>query len=74
MNDYNKTTSVRIKPEILKMLNRLVGKGFNRSFIINEALRRYLLREEFESVRNKLVPKAKELGIYTDEDIEKRLS
>jgi len=74
MGAYNKTTSVRIKPEILKMLNRFVKKGINRSFIINEALRRYLLREEFESVRNTLVPKAKEKGIYTDEDVEKRLS
>ncbi len=73
MKEYNKTTSVRIKPEILKMLNRLVKKGFNRSFIINEALRRYILREEFESVRDKLVSRAKEKGIYTDEDVDERL-
>jgi metal-responsive CopG/Arc/MetJ family transcriptional regulator len=74
MEKYNKTTSVRIKPEILTMLNKLVKKGFNRSFIINEALRKYLLRNEFDSLRERMLPIAKEKGIFTDEDVEQRLS
>jgi len=59
-----------INPDIKKKLELLSKrKHLNKSEIINKALIRYLLHDEFYSLRNKLVPYAEKAGYYTNEDI-----
>ncbi len=74
MKKTSTVTTVRLRPTVLKMLNVFVKKGMSKSNIINEAVRTYLLRKEFEEIRARLVPQARARGIYTDEDVEKTLS
>jgi len=46
----------------------------DRSNIVQQALRQFLAREEFRSIRRLMVPKAQSKGIYTDEDVFKKVS
>ena len=48
-------------------------EGMTKTEIINEALRRFLLEREFQSIREKAIPFAQAKGIYTDEDVERFL-
>jgi len=41
----------------------------SKHHIVQEALRRYLLRAQFRSLRARLVPLAQERGIHTEEDV-----
>ena len=66
-------TSVQIRPQIAKMLERFVGQGTSKSELINEALRQYLLGRELQEIRAQLIPYAQARGIYTDEDVERAL-
>lgn len=66
-------TSVQIKPELLKLMMPYLQQGQTKSDIINTALRQHLIDREFEAVRRQFVPLAQAQGIYTDEDVEKRL-
>ncbi len=67
-------TSVQMKPEIAKMLARLVAQGISKSEVINEALRQYLIEKELLDLRRQLLPYAQNRGIYTDQDIERLLT
>ena len=64
-------TSVQIRPQIARMLERWVAKGNSKSELINEALRQYLIEREFQEIRARLTPYAQAKGIYTDEDVER---
>lgn len=66
-------TSVQIRPQIAKMLERLVRQGMTKSEVINEALRQYLAEKEFRQLRSQMVPYAQAKGIYTDEDVDRFL-
>lgn len=67
-------TSVQLRPRIAKMVALMMSReGMTKTEIINEALRRFLLEREFQSVREKLIPYAQAKGIYTDEDVERVL-
>ena len=66
-------TSVQLKPEIAKMLNHFSKQGVSKSVMINEALRQYLVKKEFQGIREKMVPYARAKKLYTDEDIERAL-
>lgn len=66
-------TSVQIRPQIAKMLERFVKQGASKSELINEALRQYLIEKEFQELRARFVPYAQAKGIYTDEDVERAL-
>lgn len=63
-------TSVQIRPAIARMLEVFLKRGVSKSEVINEALRQYLIEQEFQEIRSKLVPLAQAKGIYTDEDVE----
>ena len=45
----------------------------SKTEIINEALRIYLLDQELQEIRARMVPYAQAKGIYTDEDVERFL-
>lgn len=66
-------TSVQIRPQIAKMLVPYLRGGASKSELINEALRQYLIEKEFQEMRSKMIPFAQARGIYTEEDIEKKL-
>ena len=66
-------TSVQLKPQIAKMLNHFAKQGISKSEMINEALRQYLVKKEFQGIREKMVPYARAKKLYTDEDIERAL-
>ena len=69
-----KLTSVQVKPEIAKMMARLVAQGMSKSEVINEALRQYLIEKELAEVRRQLLPYAQSKGIFTDQDIDRLLA
>ncbi|MFQ5354597.1 MAG: CopG family ribbon-helix-helix protein [Thermodesulfobacteriota bacterium] len=46
----------------------------NRSDIVREALRQYFAREEFRKLRGIMVPEAERRGLFTDEDIFRKIS
>ena len=48
--------------------------GKSRSGVVREAVRRQLALERFRKLRERLVPKARAHGIYTDEDVFKLVS
>jgi metal-responsive CopG/Arc/MetJ family transcriptional regulator len=69
------TVTVTLPHDISTELNALVKRtGRSRSALIREAVRRQLSLERFRSLRERLVPKARARGIYTDEDVFKRIS
>ena len=67
------STSVQIRPQVARMLERFIKKGLSKNEMINEALRQYLLEKEFQEIRVKMLPEAQAKGLYTDEDIERFL-
>ncbi len=62
--------SVSMEPELKKRLDRLAKQsGTQRSEIVSQALRRYVVERELELLREQIVPYARKAGYYTDEDI-----
>lgn len=66
-------TSVQIRPQLEKGMKFLLKQGMTKSQIINEALRQYLLEQEWNLIREKAIPYGQAKGLYTDEDVEKFL-
>lgn len=66
-------TSVQIRPQIAKMLEKFAKSGVSKSELINEALRQYFIEKEFQGIREKMVPYAQGKGIYSNEDVERFL-
>ena len=62
-------TSVQVRPDIARMMIRCLRQGMNKSEIINEALRQYLIEKELQDLRRQMLPFAQAKGIYTDEDV-----
>jgi metal-responsive CopG/Arc/MetJ family transcriptional regulator len=67
--------SISIPKDIKRALDK-EGKaeGISRSAVVVEALKKYLGVRKIESIRSKMIPKARSQGIYTDEDVFARLS
>jgi metal-responsive CopG/Arc/MetJ family transcriptional regulator len=40
-----------------------------KSEIIRDALRRYFAQREFRALREKMIPRAQKMGVFTDEDV-----
>ncbi len=66
-------TTIRIRPQIAKMLNKVASLGMSKTELINEALRQFLIERGFQEIRSRMVPLAQSKGIYTDEDVERLL-
>ena len=67
--------TVSLPPAISKELDALVKRtGKTRSALVREAVRRQISLERFRALRERLVPKARVRGLYTDEDVFKLLS
>jgi len=63
-------------PKSIKQKLDLVSKQehLGRSSIVQKALRQFLAVREFQRLRAIMVPKAQRKGIYTDEDVFKKVS
>lgn len=69
------TITISLPPALNKKLADATKREHtNRSDIVREALRQYFAREEFQRLRKLLLPEAERRGIFTDEDVFKRVS
>ncbi len=69
------TITISIPKSIKQKLDGMIkSEHLNRSDIIREALRQYFARQEFRRLRRLMVPEAEKRGIYTDEDVFRRVS
>ncbi len=67
--------SISLPGPIKKKLDRFSkSKHCDRSSVIQEALRQFLTREEFRRLRGLMVPKAEKQGIFSDEDVFRKIS
>ena len=66
--------TISIPEDLGRELTRFVQKKrLNKSIVIKMALQDYLFRNRFLEIRDRLVPKARAMGIYTDEDVAEKL-
>jgi predicted transcriptional regulator len=66
----SKTITIRLDDQLAEMLDHVAeGKRQTKSDVIRTALRRQLSNDVLDLIRDELVPRAQELGIYTDEDV-----
>ncbi len=69
------TITVSLPKILKKKLDRQVKQEhINRSDIVREALRDYFTLQEFRRLRAKMIPLAEKQGIYTDEDVFRKVS
>jgi len=66
----SKTITIRINDSLAEMLDHVSERtGRSKSEIMRDALGRRLSIELLDLAREKLVPLAREKGVYTDEDV-----
>ena len=69
------TITISLPGDLKKRLDGLVRSNrSNRSDVVREALRQYILKEEFRQLRREMIPQAESRGIYTDDDVFRRVS
>jgi metal-responsive CopG/Arc/MetJ family transcriptional regulator len=69
------TISVSLPTEVRQELDEAAeADGRSRSAVVREALRDYLLQRRFRRLRSRMVIRAREKGIFTDEDVFERIS
>ena len=69
------TITISLPSEMKKKLTEAIRQEHtNRSDIVREALRQYFAREEFQRLRGIMVSKAGRSGVFTDEDVFKKVS
>lgn len=69
------TITISLPLALKKRLTEAVKQEHtNRSDIVREALRQYFAREEFQRLRRIMLPQAERRGVFTDEDVFKKVS
>lgn len=69
------TVSISLPEEIKNALDEAVAEeGISRSDLVRQALQDYLFVRRFRRLRQELLPYAEAQGIYSDEDVFKRVS
>ena len=69
------TLTIRLPFEMRKEIARAAGRcELSESEFVRRAVQTQIWNDAFEESRRKLIPKARARGIYTDEDVFKRLS
>ncbi len=62
--------SLSLDPALKKQLERVAKKsGIQKSDLMKEALRGYLIRKELQMLQERAQPYARKAGYYTDEDV-----
>ena len=66
----SKTITIRLDNTLPEILERVAaGSNRTKSEVIRKALRSQLSIEMLDLIREELVPRAQEMGLYTDEDV-----
>lgn len=66
--------SVSLPAELAAALNRVTREiHLTRSEVVKLALRDFMRRYEMEDIRGALVPRARSRGIFTDEDVFRKI-
>lgn len=66
--------SISLPEELAKEIDKIVKQtSLTRSELVRAALDEYLFKFRFRKLRERLVLKARDKGIYTDEDVFERL-
>ena len=69
------TLTISLPPPLrLKVTRAAKNLGLSESEFVRRAVQQQLWDEAFEASRRVLVPKARALGVYTDEDVLKIIS
>lgn len=69
------TITISVPAEIKEELDKVVrDEGISRSDVIRESLRDYLFMRRFQQLRARMLAKAQAQGVYTDEDVFKKVS
>lgn len=69
------TITISVPEDIKSELDKIVrDEGISRSEVIRESLRDYLFVRRFRQLRARMIAKAQAQGIFTDEDVFKRIS
>ena len=67
--------SISLPPGLKKELDRITkDEGMNRSDVVLESLKEYLFQRRFRALRAKAMVQARARGIFTDEDVFRRIS
>ncbi len=67
--------TVILPDDVLNEINRVAeSEGLTPNDIVCQSLRDFLFVRKFRSLRKQMLPKAKEQGIQTDEDVFNRVS
>jgi len=65
------TLPTQIKPALDEVRQR---EGTSLNELVTKAIEEYLFARQFRLLRERMVPKAQEQGIYTDQDVFERVS
>ncbi len=69
------TVSISLPQDVKEELDEAVAEeGVSRSDLVRQALRDFLFVRQFRRLRQELIPHAEAQGIYSDEDVFKRVS
>ena len=69
------TMTISLPPALRQELGRAAkGQGMTESEFVRRAVQEQIWADAFEKSRRLLVPKARTMGIYTDEDVFKAVS
>ena len=69
---HTQAISVTIPTELAEALSRIQKKHMkNYSAIVTDAVREYVLKEEYSDLSSRLSKAAADVGIYSEEDIDK---
>ena len=69
------TVSISLPEDVKDALDEAVAEeGVSRSDLVRQALRDFLFVRQFRRLRQELIPHAEAQGIYSDEDVFKRIS
>jgi metal-responsive CopG/Arc/MetJ family transcriptional regulator len=70
-----RTITISLPKDVKQDLDKATAEeGLSRSDLIRESLRDYLFMRRFRQLRTRMMAKAQAQGIYTDEDVFKRLA
>ncbi len=70
-----KTVSISLPEELKSALDESADEeGVSRSDLVRQALQDFLFVRRFRRLRHELIPYAEAQGVYTDEDVFRRVS
>lgn len=64
------TISMTVSRSTKQQLDKVAQQqDLNRSQVVQEAINDYIFKQEFQRLRNRSITKAREQGVFTDEDV-----